>query len=316
MSPTPKIFVAGGGKALGSAILRAFEAAGQGTFAGLGPAEPNLRDQHAVDAFFEAERPDWVIYAAGKAGGIGLNRRAPADLILDNLLSATHVIHAAYRCGAKKLLYLASSCVYPKDAPQPIHEDSMYTGPLEPTNLAYASAKLAGLELCRAIRQQHGADFNIAVPTNYFGPGDDFSPENSHVVGALMARMRAAKAAGDAELAIWGTGKARREFLYVDDVADAAEFLMTSHSWEGPLNIGSGSAVSIAELAQMLKKITGYAGRLTFDTSKPDGMPVKVLESSRLAGLGWSPKVALAEGLTRTYDWYLNLLESHNIPER
>jgi GDP-L-fucose synthase len=247
-----------------------------------------------------------VVYAAGKAGGIGLNRRAPADLILDNLLSATHVLHAAHRFGAMKLLYLASSCVYPKDSAQPIREDRLYTGPLEPTNLAYASAKLAGLELCRAIRQQHGADFNIAVPTNYFGPGDDFSPENSHVVGALMARMRAARAAGDPELSIWGTGRARREFLYVDDVADAAVFLMLGHSWDGPLNIGSGEAVSIAELAGMLKNSTGYSGQLTYDTSKPDGMPVKVLDSSRLAGLGWKPKVPFAEGLARTYDWYLN----------
>lgn len=303
---TPKIFVAGGAKALGSAVLRAFEAAGQRAFAGLGLGEPDLRDQAAVDAFFDAQRPDWVVYAAGKAGGIGLNRRAPADLILDNLLCATHVIHAAQRFGATKLLYLASSCVYPKDAAQPIREDSMYTGPLEPTNLAYASAKLAGLELCRAMRQQHGLDFNIAVPTNYFGPGDDFSPENSHVVGALMARMRAARAANDPELAIWGTGKARREFLYVDDVADAAVFLMQGHSWDGPLNIGSGSAVSIAELARMLKDVTGYAGQLTYDTSKPDGMPVKVLDSSRLAGLGWSPKVDFAQGLRLTYDWYLN----------
>ncbi|MDP2847928.1 MAG: GDP-L-fucose synthase [Humidesulfovibrio sp.] len=305
-SVSRKVFVAGGSKALGSAILRAFAAAGQAGFAGVGDSEPDLRDQQAVDAFFEAERPDWVVYAAGKAGGIGLNRRAPADLILDNLLCATHVIHAAQRFGAQKLLYLASSCVYPKDAAQPIRENSMYSGPLEPTNLAYASAKLAGLELCRAMRQQFGVDFNIAVPTNYFGPGDDFSPENSHVVGALMARMRSARAVGDPELSIWGTGKARREFLYVDDVAHAAVFLMQGHSWDGPLNIGSGSAVSIAELSQMLKEITGYAGQLTYDVTKPDGMPVKVLDSSRLAGLGWAPRVDFAQGLRLTYDWYLN----------
>ncbi|SNR58962.1 GDP-L-fucose synthase [Humidesulfovibrio mexicanus] len=300
-----RIFVAGSGKALGAAVVRAFQAAGQGNCIGCGAAEPDLRDQRAVDAFFETERPDWVVYAAGKAGGIGLNRRAPADLILDNLLCATHVLHAAQRFGAAKLLYLASSCVYPKQAPQPIREDSLYSGPLEPTNLAYASAKLAGLELCRAMRQQFGLDFNIAVPTNYFGPGDDFSPENSHVVGALMARMRAAKAAGDASLAIWGTGRARREFLYVDDVADAAVFLMRGHSWEGPLNIGSGVAVSIAELAKMLKEITGFTGTLAFDTTKPDGMPVKVLDSSKLAALGWSAKVDFGLGLGRTYDWYL-----------
>ncbi len=300
-----RIFVAGSGKALGAAVVRAFQAAGQGNCIGCGAAEPDLRDQRAVDAFFETERPDWVVYAAGKAGGIGLNRRAPADLILDNLLCATHVLHATQRFGAAKLLYLASSCVYPKQAPQPIREDSLYSGPLEPTNLAYASAKMAGLELCRAMRQQFGLDFNIAVPTNYFGPGDDFSPENSHVVGALMARMRAAKAAGDASLAIWGTGRARREFLYVDDVADAAVFLMRGHSWEGPLNIGSGVAVSIAELAEMLKEITGFTGTLAFDTTKPDGMPVKVLDSSKLAALGWSAKVDFGLGLGRTYDWYL-----------
>jgi GDP-L-fucose synthase len=258
-----------------------------------------------VDRFFEAERPDWVVYASGKAGGIGLNRRAPAELILDNLLCATHVLHAAHRCGAAKLLYLASSCVYPVNAAQPIREESLYASPLEPTNLAYAVSKLAGLELCRALRQQYGVDFNIAVPTNYFGPGDDFSPENSHVVGALMARMRLARAAGDAELSIWGTGLARREFLYVDDVAAAAVFLMQGHSWDGPLNIGSGKAVSIAELAGMLAGITGYAGTLTYDTSKPDGMPVKVLDSSRLSALGWKPGVDFAEGLRRTYDWYL-----------
>ncbi|MDQ7834431.1 MAG: GDP-L-fucose synthase [Humidesulfovibrio sp.] len=306
MKQTPKIFVAGSAKALGSAIVRAFAEQGLTNVVGAGAAEPDLRTQSDVDVLFETERPDWVVYAAGKAGGIGLNRRAPADLILDNLLCATHVIHAAQRFGAKKLLYLASSCVYPKDAAQPIREDSMYASPLEPTNLAYAVSKLAGLELCRAMRQQHGLDFNIAVPTNYFGPGDDFSPENSHVVGALMARMREAKARGDEALSIWGTGKARREFLYVDDVAAAAVFLMQGHSWDGPLNIGSGVAVSIAELAVMLQEISGFSGRLDYDTSKPDGMPVKVLDSSRLAQLGWSPKVDFAEGLRRTYDWYLN----------
>lgn len=306
MKLTPKIFVAGSAKALGSAIVRAFAEQGLTNVVGTGAAEPDLRTQSDVDVLFETERPDWVVYAAGKAGGIGLNRRAPADLILDNLLCATHVIHAAQRFGAKKFLYLASSCVYPKDAAQPIREDSMYASPLEPTNLAYAVSKLAGLELCRAMRQQHGLDFNIAVPTNYFGPGDDFSPENSHVVGALMARMREAKARGDEALSIWGTGKARREFLYVDDVAAAAVFLMQGHSWDGPLNIGSGVAVSIAELAVMLQEISGFSGRLDYDTSKPDGMPVKVLESSRLAQLGWSPKVDFAEGLRRTYDWYLN----------
>ena len=300
---TPKIFVAGGAKALGGAILRAFSGRGYSVLESA--VEPDLRDQAAVDAFFQAHKPDWVVYAAGKAGGIGLNRRAPADLILDNLLCATHVLHAAHKNDVQKLLYLASSCVYPKDASQPIREDSLYASPLEPTNLAYAVSKLAGLELCRALRQQHGLDYNIAVPTNYFGPGDDFSPENSHVVGALMARLRAARADGDESLAIWGTGKARREFLYVDDVADAAVFLMQGHSWEGPLNIGSGMAVSIAELAGMLQDICGFSGRLDYDVSKPDGMPVKVLDSSRLAALGWSPKVDFAEGLRRTYDWFL-----------
>lgn len=303
--PGPSIFVAGGSKALGSAIIRAFAAHGFETIVGGGAGEPDLCDQRAVDGFFETARPEWVVYAAGKAGGIGLNRRAPADLITDNLLCATHVLHAAQRFGAKKLLYLASSCVYPKDAAQPIREDSLYTSPLEPTNLAYAVAKLAGLELCRALRQQHGLDFNIAVPTNHFGPGDDFSPENSHVVVALMARMRQAKAEGAQELSIWGTGRARREFLYVDDVADAAVFLMRSHSWEGPLNIGSGEAVSIAELAEMLQGVTGFSGRLAYDTSKPDGMPVKVLDSSRLSALGWKPRVAFAEGLDRTYAWFI-----------
>ena len=300
---TPKIFVAGGAKALGGAILRAFSGRGYSVLESA--VEPDLRDQAAVDAFFQAHKPDWVVYAAGKAGGIGLNRRAPADLILDNLLCATHVLHAAHKNDVQKLLYLASSCVYPKDAAQPIREDSLYASPLEPTNLAYAVGKLAGLELCRALRQQHGLDYNIAVPTNYFGPGDDFSPENSHVVGALMARMRAARADGDKSLSIWGTGKARREFLYVDDVADAVVFLMQGHSWEGPLNIGSGMAVSIAELAGMLQDICGFSGRLDYDVSKPDGMPVKVLDSSRLAALGWSPKVDFAEGLRRTYDWFL-----------
>jgi len=303
MSTEQKIFVAGGDKALGAAILRAFAHAGQRCLSS--HLEPDLRNQRAVDQYFEAHTPDWVVYAAGKAGGIGLNQRAPADLILDNLLASTHVLHAAHRTGVKKLLYLASSCVYPKNSAQPITEQSLYASPLEPTNLAYAVSKLAGLELCRALRQQHCVDFNIAVPTNYFGPGDDFSPENSHVVGALMARMRQAVCENLPELSIWGTGRARREFLYVDDVADAVVFLMQGHSWDGPLNIGSGHAVSIAELARMLQDITGYAGSLAFDTSKADGMPVKVLDSMRLASLGWTPQVPFAEGLRRTYDWYL-----------
>jgi len=309
-----RIYVAGGSGSrgqgtqatmTGAAIVRRLAELGFTNVAGAGDDAPDLLDRTAVDTFFERARPDYVFVAAGKTAGIGGNQQSPADLMLDNLLVAGHVIPAAARHGSRKLLYLASSCIYPKAAPQPLDVSSLWSGALEPTSAAYAVAKLSGLKLSEAIRQQHGRPFITAIGADAYGPGDDFDPERSHVVGALIRRLHEARVAGKPSVAVWGSGAPRREFIYVDDLADACIFAMHHHDDAEPINLGTGTATSIAELAAMVREVVGYPGELEFDLSKPDGMPFKGLDSSKLRGLGWLPRVELRVGLVRTYEWFL-----------
>ena len=308
MKKDSRIFVAGGEKKIGAAIVRELERQGYQQIVGLRNAGLNLLDRNAVEDFFQREKPEYVICAAGKSGGISANQKYPADLMLDNLLVECHVIHAAHTHHVRKLLYLASSCCYPKHAPQPMKEEYLSTGALEPTNEAYATAKIAGIKLCEAYRQQHNANFITAIPTNYFGPEDDFSAENSHVIGALFRKMHDAVYAHADSVTLWGTGKARREFIYVDDLARASIMLMNNYDGASVINIGSGEALSIAELAKAIQRVTGFQGELVFDTSKPDGMAVKILDSRRLMALGWEPVWSFDDALKCTYDWFVKSL--------
>jgi GDP-L-fucose synthase len=300
-----RIYVAGGQTLIGAAILRRLPEHGFHNVCDLGDCEPDCTSAVEVNAFFDVEEPEYVFVAAGQSGGIAANRRRPAELIRDNLLVALNVIHAAHRYRVAKLLYLASSCAYPRLCPQPISEDRLMTGPLEPTNAAYATAKLAGIELCRAYRQQHDSNFIVGIPANAFGPGDDYSPEDSHVIGALIRRFHEAKCSGAPAVSVWGTGEPRREFIFADDLADACLLVMHSYEETEPINLGTGQDLSIRELAEMIREVVGYDGRLEFDASKPDGMPRKALDGRRLAALGWTPRTSLREGLARTYEDFL-----------
>ena len=304
MDKQSTIFVAGAETLIGAALIR--ELSRQG-YAAVVPAdrEPELTDAREVDAFFTDYRPEYVLVAAGKSGGILANQRYPADLIRDNLLVAANVIHAAHTHGVQKLLYLASSCSYPKRAPQPLRPDSLMTGPLEPTNEAYATAKLAGIAMCRAYREQHGDCFIVAIPANAFGPGADFSEENSHVIGALIRRMHDAQRLSAPVVGIWGTGAPRREFLYADDLADACIHVMNTYDDPEPINLGGNADVSIAQLAQIIRGVVGYDGELRFDTEKPDGMPRKALDSTELSALGWRPRTDFRDALRRTYESFV-----------
>jgi GDP-L-fucose synthase len=300
-----RVLVAGAETMTGAAIVRRFAADARYAVVGA-DARPDWSDARAVDALLAETRPGHVIVAAGRTAGIAGNQRFPADLMVDNLLVAAHVIPAAWRQGVGKLLYLSSSCTYPLHAPHPWRTESLWTGPVEPTSAAYATAKLAGLRLCEAYRQQHGANFVSAIAADVFGPGDDFGTDGSgHVVGALMARMHAAKVAGLPEVTIWGSGDPRREFLYVDDFADAVLFVMQTDEEHGPINIGTGVTTSIRELALMLRAIVGFGGELRFDTTKPDGMPEKGLDSTSLRARGWAPSRTLRAALEETYAWFL-----------
>ena len=265
----------------------------------------DLRSQAAVERWVADARPDVVVIAAARVGGILANASSPAEFLYDNLMIAANVIEAARRVGVAKLLFLGSSCIYPKFAPQPISEEHLLDGQLEPTNQWYAVAKIAGLKLCQAYRRQYGCDFIGVLPTNLYGPGDDFNLMSGHVVPALIARMHAAKAAGAPEVEIWGTGRPRREFLHVDDLADACVHLLEVYSDEAPINIGCGADLTIAELAEKVRTVVGFAGRLRFDPARPDGTPRKLLDISRLSALGWQPRIPLEEGLAATYRWYL-----------
>ena len=306
MNPDSSIFIAGHRGLVGSAIVRRLRAAGFRNLVLRDRSELNLTRQAAVEDFFADARPEYVFFAAAKVGGILANDSFPAEFLQDNLVIQTNIIDAAYRNGTRKLLFLGSSCIYPKHAPQPMPEDCLLTGPLEPTNEWYAIAKIAGLKMCQAYRRQYGFNAISAMPTNLYGPGDNFSLRSSHVLPALLRKVHEAKEAGAAEVEVWGTGKPRREFLHVDDLADACFFLMQNYDGDGWVNVGWGRDETIGELADTIRRVVGFSGDLRFDTSKPDGTPRKLLDTTRLAALGWSPKIGLEAGIRSTYEWFLN----------
>lgn len=299
-----KIYVAGHRGMVGSAIVRRLQAEGAGNLVLRSRQELDLTRQADVEAFFAAERPAYVFLAAAKVGGIHANNSYSAEFIRDNLAIQTNIIHSAYANGCKKLMFLGSSCIYPRDCPQPIKEEYLLTGPLEKTNEAYAVAKIAGIQMCQAYRKQYGFDAICAMPTNLYGPGDNFDLQTSHVLPALIRKFHDAVRSGSDTVTLWGTGTPRREFLHVDDLADAALFLMRGYSEAGIVNIGTGTDISIRELAEMIAELAGYAGALDFDTAKPDGTPRKLLDVSRLNSLGWRFQTPLKQGIARTLDWY------------
>jgi len=305
MNKNERIYVAGHRGLVGNAIVRRLRGDGYTNLATRTSAELDLRNQAAVEEFFGSERPDHVFLAAAKVGGIHANSTYPADFMRDNLEIQSNVIDAAYRHGTKKLLFLGSSCIYPKLAPQPMPESCLLSGPLEPTNQWYAIAKIAGLKMCQAYRQQYEFNAISVMPTNLYGPGDNFDLQNSHVLPALIRKFHDAKQRGDSKTVVWGTGTPRREFLHVDDLADACLFLMNSYESEELINVGVGEDISIKELAVLVQEIVGYHGNIEFDTSKPDGTPRKLLDVSRLRALGWAPRVSLADGISEVYRWFL-----------
>lgn len=304
--PAAKIYVAGHRGLVGSAIVRALGRHGFTNLVTRSRSELDLRDREAVLGFFEAERPEYVYLAAAKVGGILANATYPVEFLQDNLYIELNVISAAHAFGVKKLLFLGSSCIYPKLAPQPIREEYLLTGPLEPTNEPYAIAKIAGIELVQAYRRQYGAPFISAMPTNLYGPGDNFDLETSHVLPALIRKMHEAKVRGDSAVTLWGTGTPRREFLHVDDLAEACLFLMEHYDQAVPINVGTGEDLTIRELAEMIREVVGFRGEIRFDPSRPDGTPRKLLDVSRLKALGWKPTISLRDGIEMTYRWYLS----------
>src|SRR4051812_25899571 len=303
-------FVAGHRGLVGGAVLRHFEAEGFTRLVTRTSSELDLRDTRAVEEFFAAERPATVVMAAAKVGGILANSTYPADFISDNLRMQVNVLDAAARHGTSRLLFLGSSCIYPKHAPQPIREDSLLTGPLEPTNDAYAIAKIAGVLQVQALRRQHGVHYVSAMPTNLYGPGDNFHPTHSHVLPGLIRRFHEAKESGAPTVTVWGTGTPRREFLHVDDLARACLFLLEGYDEPEPVNVGVGADLPIRELAELVAGIVGFEGRLQFDTSKPDGTPRKLLDVGKLHDLGWQAQIGLREGLEQTYAWYVEQLKA------
>jgi GDP-L-fucose synthase len=305
MTPDESIFVAGHRGLVGSAIVRRLRAAGFLNLILRDRSRLDLTRQSAVDEFFAATRPRYVFLAAAKVGGILANMEYPAQFLADNLAIQTNVIDAAYRHGTRKLLFLGSSCIYPKHAAQPMREDCLLTGPLEASNEWYAVAKIAGLKMVQAYRCQYGFSAISIMPTNLYGPGDNFSLTSSHVLPALLRKFHEGRERGAAEVALWGTGKPRREFLHVDDLADACLYLMSRYNDERPVNVGWGLDVSILELAQMIGRIVGFTGTLRFDPSKPDGPPRKLLDTTRLTALGWTPRIELEAGARATYTWFL-----------
>ncbi len=301
-----RVFVAGGDALPGAALLDLLPTEGFDALVGVGPDEPDLTDALAVNSFFASEKPEVVFLVGGPSGGIGLNRARPADLMLANLQVATNVLDAAHRHGVRKLLVLASSCAYPREAPQPLNPRSLGTGPLEPTSAAYATAKLAGAVLCDAYRRQYGCQFITAFPANPFGPGDDFGADSGHVIPALIRRTHDATERGDSTLTVWGSGTPRREFLFGRDLASACLFALENYDGDAPLNLGGGSVLSIAEAARVVADVVGFRGRLAFDTTKPDGAPLKALDSSVLLGMGWKPATTFRDAVEETYHWFLH----------
>ena len=305
MTPDSRIFVAGHGGLVGSSIMRRLAGAGHRSLLTATRDQLDLRDQSAVNYWFRANRPEYVFLVAGTVGGILANSRRPAEFIYDNMMIHATVVHAAYAYRVKKLLYLGSSCIYPRDCAQPMKEELLLTSPLEPTNEPYAVAKIAGIKLCQAYRRQYGCNFISAMPTNLYGPHDNFDLASSHVLPALIRRFHDAKLAGEREVTMWGTGTPRREFLHVDDLADACVFLMQRYEDEGHINVGTGEDLTIRELAEMVRDVVHIDATIRRDTSKPDGTPRKLLDVSRLRALGWRHRIELRPGIEQTYQWFL-----------
>ena len=310
INPSSRIYIAGHRGMVGSALVRAFHARGCTNLILKTHQELDLCDQAAVQSFFEKEKPEVVVVAAARVGGIHANATYPAEFIHENLASAHHVIHEAYTHGVERLLFLGSSCIYPREAPQPIKEEYLLSGPLEPTNEAYAIAKIEGLKLCQFYRQQYGVLFHSAMPTNLYGPGDNYHPENSHVLPALIRRFHEAKEIAASSVSLWGTGTSRREFLHVDDLASALLLLLEQENPLDWINVGSGTDVTIRELAELIARIIGFEGTLQWDATRPDGTPRKLMDSNKLFGMGWRSQFDLEMGIRHAYDDFLRSLES------
>lgn len=308
MKPESRIYVAGHKGLVGSAIERRLRATGYHSLLSRTREQLDLEDQSAVFRFFEQERPECVFAAAAKVGGILANSQFPADFIRSNLAIQGNLIEAAHRFGSAKLMFLGSSCIYPKHAPQPIREEYLLSGFLEPTNQPYAIAKIAGIEMCQAYRRQYGSNFVSVMPTNLYGPGDNFDLQQSHVLPALLRKFHDAKVHAHASVTVWGSGTPRREFLHVDDMANACVYLMERYDGADIINVGSGEDISIAELAELVRQVVGFKGSIEYDATKPDGTPRKLLDVSRLRDLGWAPSIPLCDGIAQTYRWYLTSL--------
>ncbi len=312
MKNSSKIYIAGHEGLVGSALLATLQQQGYSTLITRTLDQLDLRNQNAVHSFFAKEQPEYVFLAAAKVGGILANNTYPAEFLYDNLMIEANIIHAAHQYKVKKLLFLGSSCIYPRDCPQPIDESALLSGSLEKTNEPYAIAKIAGIKLCESFNRQYGSNFISCMPTNLYGPRDNFDLKNSHVIPALIAKMYHAHKEGNQTVTIWGTGAARREFLFIDDLVDALIFLMQQYSGSGHINVGIGTDISIGELAFLIKELVGYRGTLVFDTVKPDGTPRKLLNVTALNKLGWHAKISLEKGLQKTIDWYET--EHHTLP--
>jgi GDP-L-fucose synthase len=310
MQKTDKIFVAGHRGMVGSAVVRRLQSDGFTNLVLRGRAELDLLDPGAVSKFFATEKPTIVVLAAARVGGIKANNDAPVEFLIDNVRIQNNVISAAHQNGARKLLFLGSSCIYPKYAPQPIPESALLTGPLEPTNEAYAIAKIAGIKLCQAFAREYGANFISPMPSNLYGPNDNFDLDASHVLAALLRKAHEAKTSGAGELIVWGSGTPRREFLHVDDLADACLFLLERYDSPEIINVGTGEDLTIRELAELICDVVGFGGELAWDKTKPDGTPRKLLDVARLNKLGWSPKISLRNGIVKIYDWFLKNVAS------
>lgn len=305
MDKSARIFVAGASKLIGAAVLMELKRQGYSNVLGDMDANIDLMNQEVVKGFLENERPEYVVCAAGRSGGIAAHQKFPADFIFENLQIECNVINLSYQCGVKKLLYLASSCSYPKHSPQPMKEEHLLTGLLEPTCEAYAIAKIAGIKMCQAYRQQYGINFICGIAADNFGPNDDFSFENSHVIGALIHKMHDAKQEGKDKVVIWGTGQPIRDFIYVEDLARACIFVLEKYDESTPINLGVENGISIGQLAKKIKKVCGFTGEIVFDTTRPDGIPKKVLDAGKLRDLGWKAEWDFEEALSKTYLWFI-----------